>query len=133
MKLDEFVKKYNGVKVDYDGYGGCQCVDLYRKYSDEVDGVPQSPALGKDGGAKDLINKPGAYAVTLESPTVDYASGDILVWGATAKNKYGHVAILVSVFNASNFIVFEQDGFKQDGAKFNLRSRENLLGRLRKA
>ncbi|MBQ1592663.1 MAG: hypothetical protein II077_11560, partial [Treponema sp.] len=46
----------------------------------------------------------------------------------TSSNKYGHVAILVAVYNTKYFIVFEQDGFKQDGARLAFRSREGLLG-----
>ena len=46
-------------------------------------------------------------------------------------NKYGHVAIYLGKLNNS-LIVFEQDGFKQDGPKINIRSKNNLLGFLRK-
>lgn len=49
------------------------------------------------------------------------------MWDATSSNKYGHVAILVAVYNTKYFVVFEQDGFKQDGAKLAFRSREGLL------
>jgi len=58
--------------------------------------------------------------------------GDVLIWGATKTNKYGHVAILVDVYNTKYFVVLEQDGFKQDGCKLEFRSRENLLGCLYK-
>lgn len=57
---------------------------------------------------------------------------DLPVWGPTEKNPYGHVAILVAIYNTKYFIVFEQDGFKKDGAKLAFRSRENLLGCLYK-
>jgi hypothetical protein len=46
-------------------------------------------------------------------------------------NKYGHVAIYLGMVGNS-YLVFEQDGFKQDGAKINLRGKENLLGYLRR-
>ena len=49
----------------------------------------------------------------------------------TSVFKYGHVAIVISELG-DDLIVFEQDGFKQDGAKIALRSRERLLGFLRK-
>lgn len=130
MTLTQFIKKYIGRKVDFDGTGGPQCVDLYRQYRKEVLDVPQSPALGSEGGAKDIFSKPGVLTAVKESPTTDYSPGDILIWGSSPTNKYGHVAILVAIYNTNNFIVFEQDGFKQDGCKLALRTRDNLLGYL---
>lgn len=130
MTLTQFIKKYLGTKVDFDGQFGAQCVDLYRQYVADVLGVPQSPAIE---GAKDIIEKPGSLSVTRDSALADYSRGDVLIWGASKTNKYGHVAILVSVYNTKYFIVLEQDGFKQDGVKLAFRSRENLLGCLYKA
>lgn len=130
MTLTQFINKNLGQKVDFDGKFGAQCVDLYRAYCRDVLNVPQSPGVE---GAKDIISNPGVLAVTKDSNLADYSRGDILIWGATKTNKYGHVAILVSVYNTKYFIVLEQDGFKQDGVKLAFRSRENLLGCLYKA
>ena len=130
LTLTQFIKKYIGRKVDFDGTGGPQCVDLYRQYRKEVLDVPQSPALGSEGGAKDIFEKPGVLTAVKEPPTTDYSPGDILIWGSSPTNKYGHVAILVAIYNTNNFIVLEQDGFKQDGCKLALRTRDNLLGYL---
>ena len=129
MTLTQFIRTYLGQKVDFDGAFGAQCVDLYRRYCADVLGVPQSPAVE---GAKDIIAKPGALKVTTENSLADYTRGDVLIWGATKTNRYGHVAILVSVYNTKYFIVLEQDGFAQDGVKLAFRSRENLLGCLYK-
>lgn len=129
MTLTQFIKKYLGSKVDFDGNFGSQCVDLYRQYCADVLCVPQSPAVD---GAKDIINNPGTLKVTRDSALADYSRGDVLIWGATSSNKYGHVAILVEIYNTKYFIVLEQDGFKQDGVKLAFRSRENLLGCLYK-
>lgn len=128
MTLTAFIKKNLGKKLDYDRNKSFQCVDLYRFYLEEVLKVPQTPALGEDGGAKDIIEKHGNLNVTLDSTLADYSRGDILIWGATKTNRYGHVAILVDVYNTKYFVVLEQDGFAQDGVKLNFRSRENLLG-----
>ena len=133
MDLSKFLQKYLGKKVDYDGHNGPQCMDLYRLYCDEFLQIPQSPALGMNGGAKDLIDNPGVLKVMREFSGAEYNPGDILVWGASDKNPYGHVAILVSILNTKFFVVAEQDGFRQDGAKLALRSRDNLLGGLYKA
>lgn len=132
MTLTQFILTHNGKKVDYDNNKSPQCTDLYRRYLADVLEVPQTPALGENGGAKDIFTKHGSLKATKDSLLADYSRGDILIWGPTEKNKYGHVAILVAVYNTKYFIVFEQDGFKQDGAKLAFRSRENLLGYLSK-
>lgn len=129
ISLTQFIKKYLGTKVDYDGKFGAQCVDLFRQYCYEVLDVPQLPSVK---GAKDLIKNNGKLSVTKDSALADYSRGDVLIWGATKNNPYGHVAILVSIYNTKYFIVLEQDGFKQDGVKLAFRSRENLLGCLYK-
>lgn len=125
MTLTQFIKKNLGTKVDFDGKFGPQCVDLYRQYLKDVLCVSQSPAVE---GAKDIIDNPGVLSVTRDSVLADYSRGDVLIWDRSKTNKYGHVAILVSVYNTKYFIVLEQDGFKQDGVKLAFRSRENLLG-----
>ena len=127
MTLTQFIKKYFGTKVDFDNAFGAQCVDLYRQYCKDVLGIAQTPAVT---GAKDIIDKPGSLSVIREAATADYSTGDVLIWGATPSNEYGHVAILVSIYNTGNFIVLEQNGFAQDGVKLNMRSRDNLLGAL---
>lgn len=130
ISLTQFIKKYLGTKVDFDGKFGPQCVDLARKYYSEVLDVPQFPPVE---GAKDIIKNPGNLKVIKEDALADYSSGDVLIWGVSRTNQYGHVAILVSIYNTKYFIVLEQDGFKQDGCKLAFRSRENLLGGLYKA
>lgn len=132
MTLTQFIKTNKGKKLDFDGNKSFQCVDLARFYLRDVWNVPQFPALGEEGGAKDIIDHPGSLKVTRDSVLADYSRGDLLIWGAADKNKYGHVAILVAVYNTKYFIVLEQDGFKQDGVKLEFRSRENLLGCLYK-
>ena len=123
MTLKRFIVTYNGKKVDWDKAHGYQCVDLFRQYCKDVLNVEQCP---KVEGAKDLINNPGKLKVTHDS----YASGDVLIYGATKSNPYGHVCILVSMLDSDTFIVFEQEGFKQDGAKLTVRDKNNLLGGL---
>lgn len=125
MTLTQFINTYLGKKVDFDNAHGFQCVDLYRQYCKDVLNIPQTPGVD---GAKDIFDKPGSLNVTPDSLTADYSRGDILIWNSSETNKYGHVAILVDVYNTKWFIVLEQDGFKQDGVKLAFRSRENLRG-----
>lgn len=125
MTLKRFIVTYNGTKVDFDKAHGYQCVDLFRQYCKDVLDIEQVPSVT---GAKDLINNPGKLKVTHDS----YAPGDVLIYGATEPNKYGHVCILVSLLDSDTFIVFEQDGLKQDDAKLTVRGKTNLLGGLYK-
>lgn len=135
MTLEEFVKKYIGKKVDFDLVYGAQCVDLFRQYNKEVWGNPHTGAVD---GAKDLVVNYERMPLeqrflSLVPVNRDFVrDGDVAVWNATEKNKYGHVAIVVGFLGDESLIVFEQDGFKQDGAKLNVRSSKNLLGFLRK-
>ena len=135
MTLEEFVKKYIGKKVDFDMVYGAQCVDLFRQYNKEVWGNPHTGAVD---GAKDLVVNYERMPLeqrflSLVPVNRDFVkAGDVAVWNATEVNKYGHVAIVVGLLGDESLIVFEQDGFKQDGAKLNVRSRKNLLGFLRK-
>lgn len=133
MTLEEFVSKYIGRKVDFDGAYGAQCVDLFRQYNKEVWGNPHTGAVD---GAKDLILRyeelPEEQKYLEKISHFFYPSpGDVAVWGATASNKYGHVAIVIHAEGHFLF-VFEQNGFVQDGAKLNIRTDDNLLGFLRK-
>lgn len=127
MTLVQFIKKYNRTKVDWDNSFGAQCVDLYRQYLNDVLKIPQTPATG-DSGAKAIYENHGALV-----KTDTLAPGDVLVYSKTDTNEYGHVCILVALLDSKTFVVFEQDGFKQDGAKLALRTADNLLGGLRKA
>ena len=137
MDLESFVKIYNGKKVDFDGYNGPQCVDLARQYFKDSLLIPEHTGVcSTSGGAKDLyIDYP---KMPIEKKyfnrypaTKTLVLGDVLVWGETDKNKYGHVAIYLGRLGNS-LLVFEQDGLKQDGAKINIRSKNNLLGILRR-
>lgn len=135
MSFEEFIIKYNGKKVDFDGAFGAQCVDLFRQYNKEV---WENPHTGAVDGAKDLFLNYEKLPVEKKLLDIVPANtnriypGDVAVWNATEVNKYGHVAIVVGFLGDESLIVFEQDGFKQDGAKLNIRTDDNLLGFLRK-
>ena len=58
MYIEEFINKYNGKKVDFDGVYGAQCVDLVRVYINEFFGILEhTGACSTTGGAKDLFLK----------------------------------------------------------------------------
>jgi hypothetical protein len=133
MKFEEFINKYFGKKVDFDGVYGAQCVDLFRQYCKDVLNIPHT---GGVEGAKDLyLNYNKMEGEKLYFNRINKGSfqfGDVVIWNATETNKYGHVALFVSEISADSILVFEQNGFTQDGAKFAVRNKTNLLGVLRK-
>mgnify|MGYP002624267671 CR=1 FL=1 len=136
MTLIEFINKYINTKVDFDGVYGAQCVDLARQYWKEGLGIPEhTGACLTTGGAKDLYldydKMPLEKKYFKKIPaSKKILIGDTAIWNSTETNKYGHVAIVLGELSDS-LIVFEQDGFKQDGAKLNIRSKKNMLGVLR--
>ena len=135
MTIDEFILKYDGKKIDFDKAFGAQCVDLFRQYCNDVLNIPHTGPCATTGGAIDLFNDYNKmpseqyYFNKVAKPKI-FKIGDVCIWNKTATNQYGHVAVCIGSIN-SFLIVFEQNGIKQDGAKIQLRSKENLLGVLR--
>ena len=137
MTLEEFIDKYDGKKVDFDGAYGAQCVDLFRQYTKDVLGIKEHTGpCQTTGGAKDLYldydKMPVEKKYFYRSKQKNWVQGDILIWDSTPTNKYGHVAIYLAKIGAYDFLVFEQNGITQAGAQIKIRSRENLLGYLRR-
>jgi len=105
MTLQQFVDKYNGKLVDYDGAYGGQCVDLYRMYVKEVLGLAQTPLVV---GAKDIwTNETKGFEKIANTPTGVPSVGDVMIWGAKY-GPYGHVAIVTSA-DVNRFTCFSQN------------------------
>ena len=105
ISLDQFIAKYNGKAVDFDGAYGAQCVDLYRYYLKEVLGIAQTPPIP---GAKDIWDNYGSDLIRIENtPDGVPPKGAIMIWGAKY-GTYGHVAIVTDA-NVNNFTAFSQN------------------------
>ena len=106
MTLQEFIDKYNGKFIDYDGHYGAQCQDLYRQYVQEVLGFPQSPGVV---GAKDNWDAylPDYYERIPNTPEGVPQPGDIMIWGASY-GPYGHVAVVTEA-TLTTFKCFSQN------------------------
>ncbi len=134
MELLSFTKKYIGTKVDFDGRYGAQCVDLFRQYCDKVLKIPRTESVV---GAVELFTsyeKTVLEKIYFEKHTYKGQvpkAGDVVVFGTTKNNRFGHVAIVVQA-DSNTMLIFEQDGFTQDGAKFNHVDYSRVLGFLRK-
>jgi hypothetical protein len=115
---EDFRRDYTGVAVDFDNQFGAQCVDLARLYWQKVCGLnrPQQPNTTPSGGARDLINNvTGVVAQRLRIRDLAREKpkpGDVVVWGPSPTNQWGHVAILMKIGDG-HIEVFEQDGLNQ--------------------
>ena len=132
LRFDEFINKYINTKVDFDNAFGAQCVDLFRQYCKNVLNIPHTGAVE---GAKDIFldydKLPLEQKYFKKYSTNNPKPADVIIWNETKTNKYGHIAIVVSNLSNNKVLVFEQDGFKQNGAKLAIRTTENTLGILR--
>ena len=134
MDIKQFVDTYVRTKIDFDKAFGPQCVDVFRQLNKDVYGFPHT---GGVEGAKDLWEQYGKlpeekkYYEQIRKEGTIPLEGDVVIFGRTDSNKYGHVAIVLYA-TRNVLVVFEQDGFKQDGAKIGVRSYDNVLGYLRR-
>ena len=112
LSHNQFVSKYSGKKVDFDGYYGGQCVDLFRQYCQEVLGVPQPK--GVRGAAQfweNFSSDPVLQQNFIQIPnTLTFVpqKGDVMIWTRKAGNGYGHVAMVDSA-NVLWFTSFDQN------------------------
>jgi hypothetical protein len=110
MNFNEFITKYNGKPVDFDGMYSNQCVDLMREYIARVVAQPQGQAgaadfwtaYDKDPVLKLLFDKIPNTPNGIPQP------GDIMFWNKNKGGGYGHVAIFISG-DVKKFISFDQN------------------------
>lgn len=110
MNFFEFFNKWNGKQVDVDGAYGAQCVDLMRKYCEEVLGVGLY-ALPRVDGAGDLYDKVGNNVKFNRFKNWPWAvpqQGDIILWKRSTSLPFGHVAI-VNTASLMKFTSFDQN------------------------
>lgn len=127
--IDEFFGKYNNKGVDFDGYYGFQCVDLYRQYVDEVPGFPQSPSVR---GAADIWNnylKDYFYRID-NTPEAIPQKGDIVIWNTNAGGGFGHIGIFSSG-DINSFVSFDQNWPIGSVCHFQPHNYTHILGWLR--
>jgi len=138
MTVDQFITKWNGRGIDFDGYYGDQCMDLMHQYHVDVLGIADGRTLAA-GYAKDVyvnfanVFNRDKFERIANTPTGVPQKGDIMFWDANVKNVTGiagHVAIFVDG-NANKFRSFDQN--YPTGAKCKIveHSYSGVLGWLR--
>jgi hypothetical protein len=120
MTLQEFIDKYKGKPVDFDGAFGAQCVDLVRQYFKEVWGLPKQPESVI--GAQDFFFKHESRPIqqqycncTAFDGSLQPPKGSVLIFKSTGSNEYGHIAICVAT-DTLGVNVMEQDGIANEKA-----------------
>ena len=120
MNLQEFVEKYKGKPVDFDGAYGAQCVDLARQYMKDVWGFTRQPESVV--GAADFFFSHEKRPVQRElcncvpyTGIVQPPVGSLLIFKSSGSNQYGHIAICLETTHKC-ITVFEQDGIANQKA-----------------
>lgn len=109
MTLNNFIKKYNGHAVDYDGIAGVQCVDLADQYLKDVFNITGIWV----SGARDFYNNYANYPALVKyfkriknTRELIVQAGDLVVWGG---GSWGHIAIGTGEGDIDYFASFEQN------------------------
>lgn len=110
MYLQDFINKYNGKKIDFDGAYGNQCVDLFRFFNKEVLEIAQPKGVN---GAKDFwgnyANDPNLYNnfdKIANTPSFVPQFGDIAIFN---NGTHGHISICNGKGTTSRFESFDQN------------------------
>jgi len=92
MTLAEFVTKYKGQHIEFDGLYLYQCVDLVQLYNKEVIGAPPLK-----GNAKEYANNPRSdfYEYKINYLWYIPPRGSIAVWGGNLGAGFGHVSVVL--------------------------------------
>ena len=110
MTFNEWLEKWNGHYIDFDGIYGNQCMDLMHQYCVEMLGITDGRVLAAPS-AKDVWNNfENIFGHELfdkipNTPTGVPQEGDIVLW---TSGTWGHVAIFVEG-DVSTFRSFDQN------------------------
>ena len=113
-RIDEWFKTAVGRGMNPDKAYCYQCKDVADDYCIYLFGNWQNtirPADAKDAFARSNPDYFVKIANNLNDPNLIPQRGDIIVWGASRANPYGHIAVVESA-DKSGATVIEQDGFK---------------------
>ncbi len=111
----EWIASAPGIAMDPDNSYGLQCKDVADQYGIDLFQVGLFVAL-KGGDAMTVLEgaNPRYYDVIRNDPNkpdLIPQPGDVIVWGGSASNPYGHVAVVKDA-DRDGVTVVQQDGFK---------------------
>lgn len=106
MTADQFFLKYNNIGLDFDGYYGFQCMDLYQQYNKDVVYGPHIPSPA----AADVWNNyPKDLYERIEIKEDNFPQkGDVVIWKKAPNLMFGHIAVAYSG-NTTSFVSFDQN------------------------
>lgn len=116
-EIAEWLSTAPGQRHNPDNNYGLQCVDTADQYAQDIFGVPWHVSLGAVAGAKDLLasaNRDYFQVVRNDPNDPDLLPpvGAVVIWGGSAANPWGHVAVVVSRTKQGVRVV-QQDGFAE--------------------
>ena len=131
MNIEQFVTKWTGKYVDFDGVYGYQCMDLMHQYVYEVFGLTDATILAAPTAKDVFLNFKWGHLFTKINNTPEGipSIGDILFWG-TGAGSAGHVAIYLSG-DVMKFNSFDQNWPVGSKPHVQLHNYNNVLGWLR--
>lgn len=121
---DDFIKKWSGKKIDWDGYYEGQCMDLYHQYVHEVTGLehPSASSAYKLWGYTY-----SDYDKVSNTPEAIPTKGDIIIWNQNSGGGHGHVAIFHEG-DVNSFVSFDQNWRAINVSELTKHNYENVDG-----
>lgn len=112
MTLEQFITKWTGKGIDFDGAYGFQCMDLIHQYCVEVLGIPNKSVLAQPSAYLVYSNFANVVGHDLferisNTPSGVPQKGDIMIWGQGLGNN-GHIAIFLDG-DTKGFNSFDQN------------------------
>lgn len=108
--VNNFVNKYLGQKLDFDGYYGTQCVDLFNVYLKEIlsinNPIQQFP-VASAYQIWDYAQKNSLFKRIENTPTGVPEVGDIIIFANSNSFPHGHVSIFLEG-DTKKFISLDQ-------------------------
>ena len=124
MNLQEFIEKYNGKHVEYDGVSPNQCVDLVKAYNQEV--IGGSPLSG-DAYTYTRNERPETYQYRKNDPLFNPPIGSVGIWNTKVGKGRGHLGIITHA-TLFSFVSFNQNWPEGSPSKLVNHNYKNVVG-----
>src|SRR3990167_1301627 len=126
-KISDFFAKWNNKGIDFDGYYGFQCMDLYQQYNKECVGGLRVYANAYEMWTRYDKEK---YIRIENLPDNVPLGGDVIIWNQNAGGGFGHIAVF-SHGDAKTFTSFDQNWPTGSTCHFQPHNYINVQGWLR--